>query len=164
MLGIGHDVQGKGGVGQAPAGSIAAQQAIFQHEPRAVEAFFTRLEHETDLALQRFAPRAQQPRCPGQHRGVSVVAAGVHRAGNRRGERQPRLLRHWQGIHIAAQQHAAATIFRIGSCAALQRRDQSGGRGTFGPLKRQIGERGADFVAGFGGLQPQFRLSMDRAA
>jgi hypothetical protein len=61
-----------------------------------------------------------------QHRGVRVVAAGMHAAGNLAGEIEPGLLRHRQCVHVAAQEDRAAALrARFG---AGQRYDEARGR------------------------------------
>ena len=57
-----------------------------------------------------------------QHRGVRVVAAGVHRAFAARGEIDARVLRQRQRIHVAAEQHRRARL-----AAIEQRGDTAGG-------------------------------------
>ena len=47
--GVGHDVQGKGGIGQR------INQAVVEHEACAMMAFFAGLEHELDGARQLVA-------------------------------------------------------------------------------------------------------------
>ena len=158
VLGIGHDVQRKSRFGQRQIGS-AAQKTVTQHMPRAVKAFFARLEHEAHFALQRCGPRAEQLRGARQHRGVGVVAASVHGSGNRRGKVESGFLRHWQRVHIAAQQHAAP---RPGS--AFQRSEQPGGRWARDPFQRKVRQCSLDLVAGQWSVEPQLRLGMDRAA
>jgi hypothetical protein len=67
-----------------------------------------------------------------QHRGVRIVAAGVHAAGNLAGEIEPGFLRHRQRIHVAAQQDRAAAL-RPG-LGSGQRHHETGGRLAAGDL------------------------------
>ena len=55
---------------------------------------------------------------PKQHRGVAVVAAGVHLAGHRRFVRQAGLLLERQRIHVGAQPHHLAAGLAPGLAAA----------------------------------------------
>ena len=84
------------------------QHALLDHEPAAAGALLAGLEHEDDVPGQLGLARGQQPRRPGQHRGVQVVAAGVHGAGDPRGVGQAGALGHRQRVHVAAQQHGLA--------------------------------------------------------
>ena len=97
MRRVGHDVEGKGGVGGG------FQQAIIQHEARAVVAFLAGLEHEQDLAGELVAAGTEQFRCARQHRHMAVMPAGMHRAGDGGGVCEAGFLRHWQGVGVAAQ-------------------------------------------------------------
>ena len=56
VLVVGHDVQGEGGVGER------VQQAVVEHEARAVEAFLAGLEHEAHFAGQLVPPPGEQTR------------------------------------------------------------------------------------------------------
>ena len=82
----------------------AVEQALLDHDPRAVVALLAGLEHEQHRAGERVATAGEQARRADQHRRVRVVAARVHRALHLRGERKPGLLRHRQGVHVRAQQ------------------------------------------------------------
>ena len=126
---VGRDVQGEGGVGQR------IEQAVLEHEPRAVPALLAGLEHEHHRAGQPVAPLAERARGAGQHGDVGVVAAGVHGPFVLRGERQAGVLGQRQGVHVAAQQHGAA----VGRAA--QDGHQAAGRGALADLQRQAGQR-----------------------
>ena len=83
-------------------------QAIVQHEPRTMMAFFARLEHEHYRTRELVTPRAQRFGRPRQHRDMGVMPAGMHRALVLGGERQSGLFDERQRIHIATQQNRAA--------------------------------------------------------
>ena len=120
-------------------------QAVVQHETRAVPALLAGLEHEQHFARQGIGAGAKQFGSACQHRDMRIMAAGMHDAGRGRGEGQAGFLGHRQRVHIAAQQHPAA------GCVPLQDPDQPGRRRAFAPGQRQVGERGADLVAGCAG-------------
>ena len=61
-----------------------------------------------DGASQFVAVPVQQVHRLDQHGGMCIVAAGVHAAGYLTGKVEPGLLRHRQGVHVAAQQDRAA--------------------------------------------------------
>ena len=83
----------------------------------AVQAFLAGLEHEHDVAVQRIAVRAQQPSRAGQHRGVQIVAAGVHHAVDRAAVLDVSEFLHRQGVHVAAQQDGRHRAARLGGTA-----------------------------------------------
>src|SRR3974390_1294658 len=71
---IGIDVQRERGVGPW----IFIQQPVFDHEFRAVMAFFARLKHEFHGARQLVAMAMEKMHGLDEHGGVGIVAAGVH--------------------------------------------------------------------------------------
>ena len=86
------------------------EQALVEHEPGAVVALLAGLEHEQHPTGDLVAALAQQVGGARQHRGVGVVTAGVHAPLDVRGEVEPGVLGHRQGIHVAAQQHRRARL------------------------------------------------------
>ena len=81
------------------------EDALVDHQAGAVPALLARLEHEDHVAGELLAVRAQHPGGADEHRGVQVVAAGVHDAVDAAAELQAGLLLHRQRVHVAAQQH-----------------------------------------------------------
>jgi hypothetical protein len=77
------------------------------------------LEHEHHIPGQPVTVGGQQPGGTGQHGGVQIMAAGVHRPG-RRGKVQAGLLGARQRIHVRPQQHRAA----VRGAAAQHRGDR----------------------------------------
>ncbi len=80
----------------------AFEQPVLQHLQRAADALFGRLEDEVDGAVE--VPRFRQVLGRAQqHRGVAVMAAGVHLAGVLAGVRQVRRFQDRQRVHVGAQ-------------------------------------------------------------
>ena len=101
-----RDVQREGtGDRAAGVGRRVVEQPFFEHEAGAVEPFLAGLEHEEHPTGEISTAIAQQAGRAGEHRHVGVVPAGVHRPVDRALVRQPRVLRHRQRVHVAAQQH-----------------------------------------------------------
>ena len=84
------------------------QQTLSQHRLRPTWAFFAWLEHEANGPSELVTIFAQQVCGARQHGGVSIVAAGVHAPGYRRGKLKASFLDQRQCIHVAAQQHGRA--------------------------------------------------------
>ena len=80
----------------------AGDQAVFHHGLRAGAALLRRLE-DHHRGAGEIARLGQIFGGSEQHRGVAVVAAGVHLAGHRRLVRQAGLLLERQRIHVGAQ-------------------------------------------------------------
>jgi len=78
-------------------------RARLDHRERAARAFFRRLEEQHDVAAELLALRDEHARRAQEHRGVRVVAAGVHLAGNFRTKRFAAALGQRQRIHVGAQ-------------------------------------------------------------
>ena len=82
------------------------EQAVLDHLARAAAAFFGRLEDQVDgavvVAVLREVLGGGQ-----QHRGVAVVAAGVHLAGVRALVREGVVLGDRQRVHVGAQADGA---------------------------------------------------------
>ena len=134
------------------------QDALGDHLLRPRVALLARLEHEDHVPGQLSLPRRQQPGRPGQHRGVQVVAARVHRAVDLGGIGQAGALGHRQGIHVTAQQHRRARP------AAAQHRGHRAQLAPAADLKRQPVERGEHLLLGPGQFQPDLRLAVNRLA
>ncbi|MFB0490379.1 hypothetical protein ABIE45_002965 [Methylobacterium sp. OAE515] len=87
----------------------ALEQPVLQHGPGAAAAFLGRLEHEHRGAVEvaglgEVAGRADQ------HRGVPIMAAGVHLAGIGRAVGEVGLLLDGQGVHVGAQADALPVV------------------------------------------------------
>ena len=153
--------------GDRPALPGGGQHALADHLVRAPVALLAGLEHEDHVSPQLGPPGAKQPRRPGQHRRMQVVAAGVHHPGEPRGVRQPRCLRDRQRVHIPAQQHrrpgyvlALSHPSVVARLAAQHRRH----RGEFpagGHLQRQATERREHLFLRQRQVQPDLRLPVD---
>lgn len=132
--------------------------AVVEHEARAMMAFLARLEHEDHSAGQPVARRTEQLRRADEHRDMRIVPARMHRAADLGREIEPGVLNQRQRIHVATQQHGAAVR------GPAQDRDQAGGRGAFAKFERKSGERRLDLRERLRILQAQFGLAMNRAA
>ena len=145
-------MQGEGRVGQW------IDQAIIQHEARAMMAFLAGLEHELNGASQLIAFGAQHLSRADEHRDVGIVTACVHRAFGERAVFKPGVLMERKRIHIAAQQY----------CAAIRRtfegRDEASGRWPLTQLQRKASKRSLNLRQRFWVLETEFRLGMDRPA
>ncbi len=80
----------------------ALEQPLLDHDPAAALVLLGRLEDEMDGAgeiagLGEIARRAQQ------HRGMAVMAAGMHLAGDRRDMGEDVLLVDMERVHVGAQ-------------------------------------------------------------
>ena len=95
------------------------EEAVLEHAPRAGLAFFGRLEHQVQVAVE-IARRRQVARRRQQHRGVAVVAAGVHRAQHLAGPGLAAGLGDRQRVHVGAQADVPARR------AQAQRADHAG--------------------------------------
>ena len=140
-------------------GARIVEQTVGDHVACAVMPFLARLEHEYDRPRQRVTVRTQCLGRADQHRGMRIMPARVHRAGDGRGEIESRFLLHWQRIHIAAQQYRPPVIPAL----ATQDRDQPGRRWSFAIFERQSRQRRLDLRGGVRTVEPDFRLAMDRA-
>ena len=134
------------------------EQALFEHEPGAEEAFFPRLEHEQHRAGQFVPPGRQQAGCSRQHGGVHVVTAGVHETGALAGEWQAGVLENGEGVHVAPEEDGRA---RPG--APEHRRQPAGGL-VLGDVERQRFQLAEHQGAGEGKVIASLGVSMDPAA
>ena len=99
------------------------EQALFEHDARAVAGFFARLKHEQHAAGEPLACVREHARGAHQHRHVRVVPAGVRTAGDLGAERRAALFLHRERVHIAAEQDG-----RAGSRAVEPRADRAQAR------------------------------------
>ena len=111
------------------------EQALVEHEPGAVVALLAGLEHEQHPPGQLVAAVGEQPRRADEHGRVGVVAAGVHRAVDPRGEVEPGVLVHRQGVHVAAQED------RRSGLGAGEHGGDAAGRLVDGDVERQALDR-----------------------
>lgn len=86
----------------------SVEQPLLQHVPGPVVALLAGLEHEDDLAGEVVGPIGEQAGGGRQHRRVGVVTAGVHRPVDLGRVVEVGVLRHREGVHVAAEQHRAA--------------------------------------------------------
>ena len=85
----------------------AVHQPVLDHRQSARAALFRRLE-DHDRRAGKIAGLGEILRGAQQHRGMAVMAAGVHLAGRLRGIREVGLLLDRQRVHIGAQPDHAA--------------------------------------------------------
>ncbi len=85
----------------------ALEETLFHHHFAAAAAFFGGLEDE-HCGAGKIARRGEVARCPQQHGGMAVVAAGMHPAGVRRPVLEAVGLVDRQAIHVGAQAHGPA--------------------------------------------------------
>jgi hypothetical protein len=72
--------------GYSASSGGTVEGALVKPYTRSPVALFARFEHEADGTRQSRPTACQQPRGANQHRGVGIMAAGVHAAGRNRSE------------------------------------------------------------------------------
>ena len=97
----------------------AAEQVVLEHRARAAQSFFGRLEDEVDRAVE-VARLGEIARRAEQHRGVPVMAAGMHHA------RPGRLVRHLVRLEDRQRVHVGAQPDRDRPIALAQHADHAG--------------------------------------
>ncbi len=107
-------------VGGHDAAARGVEDALVDHDLRALVALLARLEHEDDVPGQVLAAFGQQAGRADQHGGVQVVAAGVHGAVDGRAVVDGDAFLDRQGVHVGAQQHARASVFPPRSTAVTE--------------------------------------------
>ena len=122
-------------------------------------AFLARLEHEAHFAGSSSARAGEHARGAGEHRGVRVVAAGVHPPGDGRGERQARSPPCIGSASMSPRSSTLRPALPALSTATAPVHD-----GALAPFERQVGELGADLGQGLGRFEPELGLGMDGAA
>ena len=80
-------------------GAILGENPGFTNGPGSAGGLLGRLEDQKHVVGEAALP-GQTPGQLEDNGHVAIVAAGVHPTGVARGKRQPRLLCHWQGVHI----------------------------------------------------------------
>ncbi len=149
---------------EAGFGQRRVEQTVGDHVPGAVMTLLARLEHEHDRAGKFVTPCAERLGRADEHRGMRIVAAGVHRAVDLRRERQAGFLLHRQRVHVAAEQYRPPVAAGIAAAPATQDRDEAGGRSAFADFEREASERRLHLVRGAGAVEADFGIGVDRAA
>ncbi len=124
----------------------------------AAETFLGRLEHQLHRAGKLWRQLLQHRGDAEQRGGVDVVAAGMHQAGLRAGERQAGLLLDRQRVHVGAdRQHRARA-------AALDQADDAGlaDAGLVGDA--ETGQFARDHAGGADLLEAELGVGVDIAA
>ena len=120
--------------------------------------FLGRLEHQLHRAGKLRRQVLQHRGDAEQRGGVDVVAAGVHQAGLRAGERQAGLLLDRQRVHVGADgEHRAGA-------AALDQADDPGAADAGLVADAETGEFARDDAGGADLLEAEFRMGVDVAA
>jgi hypothetical protein len=132
------------------------EQAVLDHAFGAAAALFGRLENQVHGAVEIALARKVEGRAQ-QHRGVAVVAAGVHLSfvGRRMGEGVDFL--HRQGVHVGAQADRAF------SGARLDDADHAGDAHAADDRDAPFGELGGDHVGGALLFVAEFGMGVDVA-
>ena len=133
------------------------EQAVLHHLARAAAAFFGRLEHQVDGAVEIAVPE-QVARRGQQHCGMPVMAAGVHLAGVRAGMGEVVVLGHRQRVDVGAQADGPAGV------AVLDDADHAGLAQAAVDRDAPVGQRLGDDIGGALFLKAQFRVGMDVAS
>ena len=132
------------------------EQPVLQHLQRAAEAFLGRLEDEVHRAVE-VARLRQVFRRAQQHRGVAVMAAGVHPARVLAGMGSPVASR------IGSASMSARSPTEASRCRSAARRRRRSCRRRDAP-RSPIPPASRPPVRGSVFLQPQFRMGVDVAA
>jgi hypothetical protein len=149
-------VQAEHGVAGEPL-----EQPIGQHGVGAAVALLGGLEDEVDRALEA-ARLGEVLRGGEQHRGVPVMAAGMHPAGAAGGMGEAVLLLHGQGVHVGAQPDARRVV--APEIARPQHADDA--RAAHAPMHldppgfKPLGDQRRGAVL----LQPELGMGVDVAA
>ena len=133
------------------------EQALLEHEAGAVEALLAGLEHEEDVAREPLPPLDQEPCRIEQHGDVRVMPAGVHHAGDLRGEVEARVLLERQGVHVGPEQDRWA-----GACTLDQRGDR-GDRSAEDGLEAEPPQLLRDDRLGRRQVEPHLRAAVQAA-
>ena len=134
------------------------EQSFVEHVPRAVKAFLAGLEHEAHRPRKVRATRREHARRTDEHRDVRVVAARVHRAVDRAGVIQRRVLGHGQGVHVGAEQDDRRALRTRGAVEVGDDRRDLGARSD---VEIQVGQRLHDRGLGAGQLETELGMAMD---
>mmetsp|Transcript_70481 Transcript_70481/g.166212 ORF Transcript_70481/g.166212 Transcript_70481/m.166212 type:complete len:304 (+) Transcript_70481:1718-2629(+) len=133
------------------------EQAVLDHLAGAAAAFLGGLEDEVDRAVE-VAMRGQVLGGRQQHRGVAVVATGVHAAEVAAGVRELVALGHRQRVDVGAQAH------RTVRAAVLDDADDAGGAEAAVDGDAPVGQRLRDDVGSALLVEAEFRVLVQVAA
>ena len=137
---------------------VAVEHAFLDHHPRAALVLLGRLKDEMHRAGE-IARLGQISRGAEQHRGVAVVAAGMHPARMPRGVREAVLLRDRQRVHVGAQRDCSSARVR----RAGQRPDHAGAGDAALDVDAERVEQPRDDVGGAMLLEGGFRVGVQIA-
>ena len=134
----------------------AVEGAFIHHALATTAAFFRRLEDEGHWTRKRMlrSEARKYARCADQHRGVSIMTAGMHSIGSLGGPRLTAAFVDWQCIHVSAQRdgaRAGAGNVRKNACSARK----SCNVGNAG-----VGEFAKHYAAGAHFFVTNFRMHM----
>ena len=87
---------------------MTINEPVLDHAQRTEVSFLAGLEHELHGSRKLRAVLVQQLHGTGQHGRVRIMTARMHAARLLRLEGQVSIFRHWQSIHVTAQQHRAS--------------------------------------------------------
>ena len=132
--------------------------AVSDHRLHAADPFLGGLEHQLHRAGKLWRNLLEHRGNAKQRGGVDVVAAGVHQAGLRAGERQPGLLLDRQRVHVGADGQ-----YRTGS-AAFDQADDPGASNACLVADAETGQFARDDAGSAHLLAAQFGMGMDVAA
>ncbi len=132
----------------------ALQQPVVEHRAGTAEALFGRLEDQ----LQGAAPVRrldQVPGCGEEHRGVAVVAAGVHAPAVAAAVAEPRGLDDRQRIHVRPQAEPPRAV------ALAEDADHAGAADPFVHFVAPAAQAFGDQRGGASLLEAQFGMGVD---
>ncbi len=135
----------------------AREQALLDHHPGAAVGLLGGLEDEHHRALE-IAMRGKVFRRSQQHRGMPVVAAGVHAAFMPRTMREQVLLVHRQRVHVGAQGDCPVSL------AAPQHSDHAGAGEAAMRFYTARREEIRDLAGGAMLVESQFRMRVQIVA
>jgi len=136
----------------------ALEQAFLQHDLRAAAAFLGGLENQVDGAVE-LPGLGEVARSAQKHRGVPVVAAGMHAALVLRAMRDVGRLVHRQAVHVGTQRNGAAAR----AAPAVDHADQAGLGEAAMHFDAAGGEALGDQARGARFLERELRMRVDIA-
>ncbi|MNT32129.1 hypothetical protein D3C72_1679920 [compost metagenome] len=135
----------------------AVEQTVVDHFAGAAAAFLGRLEDQVHGAVEGLVLR-QMARRAEQHRGVAVVAAGVHLAGVLRAVIKGVRFLQRQRVHVGAQADGARAV------AVADHAHQAGGAQAAMHFDAPGFQIPRDYVGGALFFEAEFRVGVDIAA
>ena len=144
-------MQGEGAIG-CPA---PVQQTLLYHRLGSAGPFLAWLKHELDPSGKSIAPAVQQSCRRRQHRGMGVMAAGVHATLQLGSEVEARIFLDGKGIHVASQHDRRAGL------RAFQGRDDAAGGFAECQVQIQVFDGGQDRRLGFGQVIAELRMPVN---